>query len=191
MIDTNGHQPNTGTQLATLGGGCFWCLEAVYVELTGVERVVSGYTGGHVADPTYQAVCGGATGHAEVVQVAFDPMVISFREILDVFFTIHDPTTLDRQGGDVGIQYRSAIFYQGDEQKAVAEEAIRSVTDAGLWADPIVTEVAPLDIFYEAESYHQDYFKNNPSQGYCSIVIAPKVAKFRKQYFAKLKKQPV
>jgi peptide-methionine (S)-S-oxide reductase len=175
------------TEVATLGGGCFWCLEAVYEELRGVEKVESGYSGGTVPDPTYRQVCTGTTGHAEVVQVTFDPEVVSFREILEVFFTIHDPTTLNRQGADVGTQYRSAIFYHDEEQKRVAGEVISELEAAHLWDDPIVTEVKPFDAFYRAEDYHQEYYRNNPEQPYCQIVIAPKVAKFRSKYLAKLK----
>ncbi len=174
-------------ETTTLGGGCFWCLEAVYDQLKGVQAVVSGYAGGRVTNPTYQQVCTGTTGHAEVVQITFDPAVISFKDILEVFFTIHDPTTLNRQGADVGTQYRSAIFYHSPEQKITAEEVIAEITSAGLWDDPIVTEVRPLDTFYPAEDYHQDYFMNNPSQGYCRVVIAPKVAKFRQNFLDKLK----
>jgi peptide-methionine (S)-S-oxide reductase len=175
------------TEIATLGGGCFWCLEAVYEELRGVEKVESGYSGGTVPDPTYRQVCTGTTGHAEVVQVTFDLEVVSFKEILEVFFTIHDPTTLNRQGADVGTQYRSAIFYHDEEQKRVAEEVISELEAAHLWDDPIVTEVKPLDVFYRAEDYHQEYYRNNPEQPYCQVVIAPKVAKFRSKYLAKLK----
>ncbi len=175
------------TEVTTLGGGCFWCLEAIYDDLNGVTDVVSGYMGGDVANPSYQAVCTGTTGHAEVVQVTFDPDVISFKDILNVFFTIHDPTTLNRQGNDVGPQYRSAIFYHSDEQKRIAEETIAELTDAKLWRDPIVTEVTAAGTFYAAEDYHQNYFANNPNQGYCRAVIAPKVAKFRKQYMEQLK----
>ncbi|HRW49436.1 MAG: peptide-methionine (S)-S-oxide reductase MsrA [Caldilinea sp.] len=175
-------------ELATLAGGCFWCLEAVYVELRGVEKVVSGYAGGHVKNPTYREVCNGTTGHAEVVQVTFDPAVVSFRDILRIFFTIHDPTTLNRQGNDVGTQYRSAIFYHDETQKQVAVEVIDELTLQGVWPNPIVTEVAPLDHFYAAEAYHQDYFANNPMQPYCQVIVAPKVAKFRKQYFQQLKR---
>ncbi|MBN1564786.1 MAG: peptide-methionine (S)-S-oxide reductase MsrA [Anaerolineae bacterium] len=171
----------------TLGGGCFWCLEAVYDELNGVTDVVSGYAGGQVTDPTYKQVCSGTTGHAEVVQITFDPAVISFKDILQVFFTIHDPTTLNRQGADVGTQYRSAIFYHSPEQKAIAEQVIAEMTAAGIWDDPLVTEITPLDTFYAAEAYHQDYFANNPFQGYCRVVIAPKVAKFRQKFMDKLK----
>jgi peptide-methionine (S)-S-oxide reductase len=175
-------------ETATLGGGCFWCLEAVYKELKGVERVVSGYAGGEVPNPTYAQVCGGRTGHAEVVQITYDPQVISFRDLLDVFFTIHDPTTKDRQGGDVGPQYRSIILYHDAAQKAAAEQAIAALTEEGLWQDPIVTEIVPLAEFYPGEPYHQDYFENNPRQGYCQIVIVPKIAKFRKQHLARLKR---
>lgn len=175
----------TTSETITLGGGCFWCLEAVYDQLKGVDDVVSGYAGGHVPRPTYQAVCTGTTGHAEVVQVRFNPQIITLDDILDVFFTIHDPTTLNRQGADVGPQYRSAIFYHTPEQQAVAERKRQDA--AALWPNPIVTEIAPLDTFYPAEDYHQEYFVNNPYQGYCMAVIAPKVAKFRKQYLDRLK----
>ena len=175
-------------QLATLAGGCFWCLEAVYQDLKGVEKVESGYAGGRVANPSYQLVCTGTTGHAEVVQITYDPQVVSYRELLQVFFTIHDPTTLNRQGNDVGTQYRSAIYYHDEAQKRVAEEVIAEVTAQGLWRNPIVTEVKPLDHFYKAEDYHQNYFKNNPYQPYCQVVIAPKVSKFRKKYVESLKK---
>ena len=176
-------------ETTTLGGGCFWCLEAVYDQLKGVTDVVSGYAGGQVDNPTYKQVCSGRTGHAEVVQVTFDPAVISFEDILDVFFTIHDPTTLNRQGADVGTQYRSAIFTHSPEQKAAAEAVIRRVEEQGLWPNPIVTEVALLDVFYPAENCHQEYYENNPNAGYCRVVIAPKVAKFRKAYLDKLKKE--
>jgi peptide-methionine (S)-S-oxide reductase len=174
-------------EVATLGGGCFWCLEAVYDELKGVTDVVSGYAGGHVDNPTYKQVTSGRTGHAEVVQVTFDRETVSFKELLEVFFTIHDPTTLNRQGNDIGPQYRSAIFYHNDEQKRIAEETIREIEAAGIWDNPIVTKVTPLDQFYEAEDYHQEYFARNPMQGYCRVVIAPKVAKFRKKYMDRLK----
>ncbi len=173
-------------EIATLGGGCFWCLEAVYDELRGVEDVVSGYSGGHVANPTYEQVCSSRTGHAEVVQLTFDPTVITFEEILKVFFSIHDPTTPNRQGADVGPQYRSAIFYHSPEQKATAERVIAELNAQGLWPRPIVTEVTPFEKFYPAEEYHQEYFARNPQAGYCQVVIAPKVAKFRKQYLEKL-----
>jgi peptide-methionine (S)-S-oxide reductase len=175
------------TEMATLAGGCFWCLEAVYQQLKGVEKVVSGYAGGHVKNPSYQAVCNGTTGHAEVVQVTYNPDVVTYKDLLDVFFTIHDPTTLNRQGNDVGTQYRSAIYTHTPEQKAIAEQTIKDVTTEGVWDNRIVTEVTPLDVFYPAEDYHQNYFVDNPYQGYCRVVIAPKVAKFRQKYLAKLK----
>jgi peptide-methionine (S)-S-oxide reductase len=172
---------------ATLGGGCFWCLEAVYQQLKGVHGVKSGYAGGHVDNPTYRAVCGGATGHAEVVQIQHDPAVITFEDLLRVFFTIHDPTTKDRQGADVGPQYRSIILYGDDEQKARAESIVAEVSAAGIWDDPIVTEIVPLDTFWPAEDYHDDYFARNGNQPYCQIVIAPKVAKVRKQFVDRLR----
>jgi peptide-methionine (S)-S-oxide reductase len=175
-------------EVATLAGGCFWCLEAVYLDLRGVEKVVSGYAGGHVPNPTYREVCSGLTGHAEVVQVAFDPAVVSYRELLQVFFTIHDPTTLNRQGADVGTQYRSAIFYHDDAQKATAEAVMAEVTAEKIWPNPLVTQLEPLAKFYPAEEYHQDYFARNPSQPYCQVVVAPKVSKFRKQYVGMLKR---
>ena len=178
----------SGREVATLAGGCFWCLEAVFQDLKGVEKVVSGYAGGHVANPSYQLVCTGTTGHAEVVQITFDPDVMSFAELLEVFLTIHDPTTLNRQGGDVGTQYRSAVFYHSPQQKAEAERVIAEITAAGTWDDPIVTEVVPLETFYSAEEYHRDYFKRNPDQAYCRTVIAPKVAKARKQFLEKLRR---
>ena len=175
-------------EIATLGGGCFWCVEAVYNQLTGVESAISGYMGGHVDNPTYEQVCAKTTGHAEVVNVRFDTAVISFEEILNIFFTIHDPTTLNRQGNDVGPQYRSGIWYHSEEQKRIAEETIRRIEAEGLYRDPLVTEVTPASAFWVAEAYHQDYFVNNPRSGYCAYVIAPKVAKFRKQYFERLKR---
>jgi len=175
-------------ELATLGGGCFWCLEAVYLELKGVEQVVSGYSGGAVLNPSYYEVCEGETGHAEVVQLTFDPQEISFKDILRVFFTIHDPTTLNRQGADVGTQYRSVIFYHSQEQKGIAEEVIREITAARVWNSPIVTEVTPIETFYRAEDYHQDYFQQNMFQPYCQYVIVPKVIKLRKMFFEKLKR---
>jgi len=175
-------------ELATLGGGCFWCLEAVFQELKGVEKVKSGYAGGASANPTYRQVCSGTTGHAEVVQVTFDPQTVSFKDILEVFFSTHDPTSLNRQGADVGSQYRSAIFYHTPEQKKIAEQVSKEISTAGTWDAPIVTEITPLKTFYPAEDYHQEYYKINPEQPYCQMVIAPKVAKFRKQHFAKLKK---
>ncbi|HVL76032.1 MAG TPA: peptide-methionine (S)-S-oxide reductase MsrA [Noviherbaspirillum sp.] len=171
---------------ATLGGGCFWCLEAVYQDLKGVEHVESGYAGGHVPNPTYEQVCSGTTGHAEVVRLEFDRQAISYREILEVFFTIHDPTTLDRQGNDVGPQYRSVIFFHTPEQEEIARQVIAEM--ANVWDAPIVTELAPLPDYYKAEDCHQNYFRNNPMQGYCAFVVAPKVAKFRK-VFAKKTKQ--
>jgi peptide-methionine (S)-S-oxide reductase len=175
-------------ETATLAGGCFWCLEAVFAELRGVARVVSGYAGGHVPNPTYTAVCHGTTGHAEVVQVTFDPQVVSFAELLEVFFTIHDPTTLNRQGGDIGTQYRSAIFYHSPEQKEIAAQLISQFDAERIWDAPIVTEVEPLTVFYPAEDYHQEYFQNNQNQPYCRAVIAPKVSKFRQKYLEKLKR---
>ncbi|MGH7578457.1 MAG: peptide-methionine (S)-S-oxide reductase MsrA [Longimicrobiales bacterium] len=174
-------------ELATLGGGCFWCIEAVFDELTGVTRVQSGYAGGHTRNPTYQEVCTGATGHAEVVQVTFDPTVITFADVLHVFFTIHDPTTLNRQGPDVGTQYRSVIFYHSADQKAVAERVIGELERDRVWPNPIVTELVPFTEFWRAEAYHDDYFRRNPDQAYCRAVIEPKVAKFRKQYLDRLK----
>jgi peptide-methionine (S)-S-oxide reductase len=175
------------TELATLGGGCFWCLEAVFLDLKGVERVVSGYAGGSVPNPSYEDVCTGRTGHAEVVQVTFDPAVLSYRDLLQVFFSIHDPTTLNRQGPDEGTQYRSAIFHHGPEQERVAREVIAELEGRGIWDSPIVTEVTAAPSFYPAEQYHQEYFRRNPGQGYCRVVIAPKVAKFRKEHLARLK----
>ena len=179
---------DTQYETATLAGGCFWCLEAVFDELNGIFSVESGYSGGLVANPTYQQVCSEVTGHAEAVQLTFDPVVISFQDILNVFFAVHDPTTLNRQGNDVGTSYRSAIFYHSDQQKATAQEVIRKLTAQKLWSDPIVTEVTKFDKFYIAEDYHQEYFANNADQPYCRVVVAPKVAKFRKQYFDRLKK---
>lgn len=174
-------------EVTTLGGGCFWCLEAVYLELKGIEKVVSGYSNGRVPNPTYKEVCSGRTGHAEVVQITFDPSVISFEDILDVFFTIHDPTTLNRQGADVGTQYRSGIYYHNDDQRRIAEDKIRQLDAAGLWADPIVTEVVALERYYPAEDYHQNYFARNAAQPYCQYVVAPKVAKTRKEFFQRLR----
>ena len=181
------NQTPAGKEVATLAGGCFWCLEAVFDDLQGVEDVVSGYAGGHVPDPDYRMVCTGATGHTEVVQVTYDPGQISFREILEVFFSIHDPTTLNRQGSDVGTQYRSAIFYHDEKQKETAEGVIRELETSGTWRNSIVTEVSPLTDFYPAEDYHQEYYENNARQPYCQMVVAPKVAKFRKQYGERLK----
>ncbi len=176
-----------GSEVATLAGGCFWCLEAVYDDLRGVLDVVSGYAGGQVARPSYAQVCTGTTGHAEVVQVTFDPQEIGFRDLLKVFFSIHDPTTLNRQGSDVGTQYRSAIFYHSPAQEAVARQTIAELSAAGLWPAPIVTQVVPFTEFYPAEDYHQEYFAHHPDQGYCQLVVAPKVAKFRKQHMERLK----
>lgn len=174
--------------MATLGGGCFWCTEAIFTELKGVEKVESGYSGGTVANPSYELVCTGTTGHAETVQITFDPKVISFRDLLRIFFTVHDPTTLNRQGADVGTQYRSVIFYHDEEQKKVAEDVMKEVTAQKIWDAPLVTELAPAKPFFKAEDYHQEYFANNPNQGYCRIVIAPKVAKFREHYREQLKR---
>jgi peptide-methionine (S)-S-oxide reductase len=174
-------------EIATLGGGCFWCLEAVFVELRGVTQVVSGYAGGSVTNPTYRAVCNGTTGHAEVAQLTFNLGVISFREILQVFFATHDPTTLNRQGADVGTQYRSAIYFHSAEQKETAEAMIVELDAADIWPNLIVTEVAPLDIFYPAENYHQEYYKSNSQQPYCQVVITPKLAKFRRTFVKQLK----
>jgi peptide-methionine (S)-S-oxide reductase len=174
-------------EIATLGGGCFWCLEAVFEQMKGVERVVSGYAGGHVDNPTYQQVCSETTGHAEVVQVTFDPMTVSYPQILRVFFTIHDPTTLNRQGNDRGTQYRSIIFYHNDAQRAAAEEVMSEVARSSEWNAPLVTELKPLEKFYPAEGYHQAYFRGNENQPYCQFVVAPKVAKFRTQFATLLK----
>ena len=171
----------------TLGGGCFWCVEAVFDDLQGVEDVVSGYMGGQSVNPTYEEICTGRTGHAEVIQVKFDPAIISFRSILEVFFAVHNPTTLNRQGNDAGTQYRSAIFYHTAEQKAVAEQVIRSVGGGKVWDDPIVTEVVPATTFYAAEEYHREFFKRNPHQGYCMAVVSPKLSKFRKNFTKLLK----
>ena len=174
-------------EVATLAGGCFWCLEAVFLEVKGVEKVVSGYAGGHDPNPTYKAVCNGSTGHAEVVQVTFDPDVISYRDVLNVFFSIHDPTTLNRQGHDVGTQYRSAIYTHSLDQDRVAREVIDALTAEKIWSDPIVTEVEAAGTFFPAEGYHQNYFARNPDQPYCRAVVAPKVAKFRKQHLERLR----
>ncbi len=173
-------------EVATLAGGCFWCLEAVFELLRGVERVESGYSGGHVPHPSYRQVCTGETGHAEVVQITFDPQTTSFRELVEVFFAVHDPTTPNRQGPDVGTQYRSVVFYHDHAQKAVAEEAIAELETANIWDRPIVTEVTPFATFYPAEEYHQQYYRRNGDQPYCQIVVTPKVAKFRAQYLEKL-----
>jgi peptide-methionine (S)-S-oxide reductase len=175
--------------IASLAGGCFWCLEAVYLNVKGVESVVSGYMGGHTPNPTYQDVCTGATGHAEIAQVTFDPRVISYRETLQIFFVTHDPTTLNRQGNDVGTQYRSAIFFHFPDQKKTAEEVVADLTRAALYPGRIVTEITPASHFHAAEDYHQRYFERNPFQPYCQYIVAPKVAKFRKQFVDRLKKQ--
>jgi len=179
---------NTNTETATLGAGCFWCVEAVFDSLKGVESVESGYSGGHTENPTYREVCSETTGHAEVINVNFDPNEVSFKDVLRVFFSVHDPTTLNRQGNDVGSSYRSAIFYHSDEQRQTAEEVIKEVTTEGVYDRPIVTEVKAFDKFYIAEDYHQEYFANNPNQPYCAAVVAPKVAKFRQKFVDRLKK---
>ncbi len=175
-------------EIATLAGGCFWCIEAVFDDLRGVEDVASGYAGGKKDNPTYQEVCTGETGHAEVVQVKFDPSQLSYADLLHVFFAVHDPTTVNRQGNDVGSQYRSAIFFHSDEQKRVAEETIEKLDSEKIWDSPIVTEIVPFTNFFAAENYHQEYFANNPNQPYCAAVVAPKVAKFRKMFVDRLKK---
>ena len=175
------------TETATLGGGCFWCTEAVFSELQGVERVEPGYAGGTTVNPSYEQVCTGRTGHAEVVQVTFDPRVISYHDLLSIFFTVHDPTTLDRQGADVGTQYRSVVFYHDAAQKATAEAVVREVDATKIWRHQLVTQLVPFSAFYPAEEYHHDYFRRNPSGGYCQMVIAPKVAKFRAHYADRLK----
>ena len=181
------HTSSSAYETATLAGGCFWCLEAVYDQVKGVESVESGYIGGATQQPTYEQVCGGGTGYAEAVKITFDPAVISYRELLEIFFTIHDPTTLNRQGNDVGTQYRSAIFYHTAAQRHTADEVIAELTKEKVYPNPIVTELQPAAQWYEAEAYHQEYFAQNPLQGYCSYVVGPKVAKFRKQFAAKLK----
>jgi peptide-methionine (S)-S-oxide reductase len=179
---------DSGKEIAALGGGCFWCLEAVYDALKGVDSVESGYMGGKTANPGYEDVCSGETGHAEVVQLTFDPKSVSFKEILEVFFVIHDPTTLNRQGNDIGTQYRSAIFYHSAAQKAAAEQVIADLGAGKIYGDPIVTEVVPASKFYMAEDYHQEYFRRNPAQPYCAFVVRPKVAKFRRRFLEKLKR---
>ena len=180
---------NTHLQTATLAGGCFWCLEAVFDEIKGVAGVESGYAGGRTVNPSYREVCNGDTGHAEVTQIHFDPNIVSYRDLLNVFFAIHDPTSLNRQGADVGTQYRSAIFYHDDEQKRIAEALIKDLNSQKIWDNPIVTDVSALEKFYMAEDYHQEYFARNPYQPYCQAVVAPKVAKFRKHFLEMLKKQ--
>jgi len=177
---------NASTEVATLAGGCFWCLEAVFSEVEGIQSVMPGYAGGTTVNPTYEQVCGGRTGHAESVQVTYDPAVISYREVLEIFFSVHDPTTLNRQGADAGTQYRSAIFYHDEKQKATAGEVIAGLEKAGTWKK-IVTQVVPLDKFYPAEEYHRDYYKKHPEQGYCRMVISPKVAKLRQKWSQRLK----
>jgi peptide-methionine (S)-S-oxide reductase len=174
-------------EVATLGGGCFWCTEAVFNLLKGVEKVESGYSGGKTENPTYEKVSTGTTGHVEVVQISFNPDVISFKEILEVFFSSHDPTTLNRQGNDIGTQYRSVIFYHDNQQKAIAEQVIKELTEAETWNKPIVTQIEPYKIFYKAEEYHQNYFKNHPEKSYCNIIIAPKINKLKQHYLSKLK----
>ena len=185
------NQPQTNSnvkEVTTLAGGCFWCLEPIFKALIGIEKVESGYSGGTVADPSYQQVCNGTTGHAEAVKLTFNPQAITFKEILEIFFTIHDPTTLNRQGADVGTQYRSAIFYHSLEQKTIADQVIQEISASNIWDSPIITEVVKFSTFYIAEDYHQDYFENNSDQPYCRVVIAPKVAKFRTRYLSKLKR---
>ena len=174
-------------EVATLAGGCFWCVEAVFNIIRGVEKIEPGYTGGSVPNPTYEQVSSGTTGHAEAAEITFDPEVISFREILEIFFASHDPTTLNRQGPDVGTQYRSAIFYHNEEQKTTAEAVIKELEKEGIWDQPIVTQVEPLKIFYRAETYHKDYYKNHPNQPYCQAIIAPKLAKLQHRFLSKLK----
>jgi len=186
MPQTNNSSPVK--EIATLGGGCFWCLEAVFDNLKGVDSVESGYTGGKTVEPTYDDICTGTSGHAEVIKITFDPAVITFGELLEVFFTIHDPTTLNRQGNDRGTQYRSVIYYHSPEQKRAAVQAITSVNVSGIWSTPVVTEVAPATTFYVAENYHQEYFERNPNQPYCQFVVAPKVVKAHEKFATKLKK---
>ncbi len=175
------------TEIATIAGGCFWCTEAVFSELKGVQKVQPGYSGGRLQNPTYEQVCSDSTGHAEAIQVTFDPKIISYKDLLRIFFSVHDPTTLNRQGNDVGTQYRSAIFYHDQEQKEAAEQVMKAVSDEKIWGGPLVTELVPFTAFYPAEDYHKDYFKRNPNQGYCQVIIAPKVSKFRKHYLNMLK----
>ncbi len=186
-MDPTNHQPSGKRERATLGGGCFWCLEAVFQELRGVEQVISGYAGGHLPNPTYEQVLTGRTGHAEVVQVTFDPDQISYRDLLRVFFTVHDPTTPNRQGADVGPQYRSIILYHSPEQERIAREVMAEVAESGVWGRPLVTELVPFQAFYPAEEYHQNYYRRNPHAGYCQVVIAPKVAKLRAHFMDRLK----
>jgi len=188
MLTIQEHFMGKNLQVATLAGGCFWCLEAVFDELKGVEEVESGYTGGKVPNPTYNQVCEGDTGHAEAIQVTFDPETLSYHDLLTVFFAIHDPTTLNRQGADAGTQYRSAIFTHDEQQKEITRQVIQEIADSHLWTNPIVTEVTPFEKFYPAEDTHQEYFTHNAYQPYCRAIIAPKVAKFRKQFVERLKK---
>ena len=188
MTDSERAAPPPGKEIATLAGGCFWCLEAVYDQMKGVESVESGYMGGHTTSPTYTAVCSGATGHAEVVRITFDPKLASYKDLLNVFFVVHDPTTLNRQGNDEGTQYRSAIFYHSPEQKRIAEAVIAELSAERVYDDPFVTEVSPAGAFHVAEGYHQEYFQRNPQQPYCQFVVAPKVAKFRKTFLDRLKR---
>lgn len=184
---TTNHMDSTELKKATFGAGCFWCVEAVFEEIKGVQSVVAGYAGGHVQNPTYREVSSGKTGHAEVARITFDPSVVSFEQLLEVFWHTHNPTTKNRQGADVGPQYRSVIFYHSDEQKGIAEASLRKTDKSGLWDDPIVTEIEPIHNYSEAENYHQDYYKNNPNAGYCTVVIAPKLKKFRKEFSHLLK----
>ena len=179
--------PEVPTEIATLAGGCFWCIEAIFREVEGIKQAVSGYTGGITANPTYDDVCSGRSGHAEALQVTFDPTVITYREILEIFFSVHDPTTLNRQGADVGTQYRSAIFYHDEEQKTIADSLKKEMEESRVWAEPIVTEVAPLNMFYPAEDYHREYFSQHPEQAYCQMVVSPKLNEFRKQWATRLK----
>lgn len=181
------NESNKNNEIATLGGGCFWCLDAVYTDLVGVLKVESGYAGGKTKNPTYHQVSTGSSGHAEVVQITYDPNLVSYEDLLNIFFTIHDPTTLNRQGADIGTQYRSVIFYHNESQRETAERIMHEISEDGLWNDAIVTQLLPYQEFYVAEEYHQDYFRRNPNQGYCRVVIAPKVAKFRQKYTSKLK----
>jgi peptide-methionine (S)-S-oxide reductase len=189
QIESQGVSDLKDREVVTLGGGCFWCIEAIFDELKGVEEVESGYSGGQVENPTYKEVCTGTTGHAEVVQVTFDPEVIPLKDILKVFFTVHDPTTMNRQGPDVGPQYRSAVFYRNQEQQTTVEKVIQEIEEEKLWDSPIVTEVTPFEAFFKAEDYHQEYYKLNGKQPYCRLVIAPKIAKFRKEYKERLKQE--
>jgi peptide-methionine (S)-S-oxide reductase len=190
MATGPGARGSSASGIATVGGGCFWCTDAVFSELRGVLEVLPGYAGGTTPNPTYEQVCGGRTGHAEVVQIRFDPAILPYRDLLTIFFTTHDPTTKNRQGADVGTQYRSIVLYHDEAQKVAAEEVIRSLDGQHLWRGKIVTEVAPLSTFYPAEEYHRNYFARNPAQAYCQFVIAPKVAKLRKQYTARLRTAP-